>query len=209
VDNVTICRKFSQSENRFNFRDIMDTGKILLVDLSGVDIDAGSILGCLMLSLLHSAGQSRSDSDPTTRRPFHIYCNDADRFPTSAIMGMIYEMRRFSVSLTLAHQYLSQLDSSRLDAVCGVGSTLIFRVDAADAAQLRPSLHGLVEVNDLTTLTCGQAIARIGTEVVRIRTYPPVALSQASCADLIIRQSHQQYYQPTTTITGIGAGDTP
>ena len=206
--NVTICRMFSQPESRFSFRGITDNGKILLVDLSGVGIDAGSILGYLMLSLLHSAAQSRSDSDPTTRRPFHIYCDEAHRFPTPAIMDMICEMRRFRVSLTLAHQYLSQLDSSQLDTVCGVGSTLIFRVNSSDAAQLSRNLQGLVEVNDLITLGCGQAIARIGTQVVPIRTYPPATLPQASDADLIIRRSHELYCQPTRDISGLGTGDT-
>jgi len=204
LGNVTISRMLSQPESRFNFRDIMDTGKILLVDLSGVGIDAGNVLGCLVISHLYWAARSRSGSDPAMHKAFHIYCDEAHHSLTPALEELMSEARRFSVSLTLAHQRLSQLVSSQRDAVCGIGSTLIFRVDRSDAVQLERNLQGLVEVKDLITLRCGQAIARIGTQVLHIRTYVPATFPQINEAGKIIRQSHRRYYRPTTNHMGIG-----
>jgi hypothetical protein len=198
LTNVMVCRMFSHPESRLDFRDMMDSGKILLVDLSSVGTEVGGILGSLVLSLFDLAILSRRDSDPSTYKPFHIFCDEADRVLAPPHWNLITQARKFNVSLTLAHQHLSQLDTRLADAANDVGTTIIFRVERADAARLVRDMRGLVEVDDLVSLKVGQAIARSDEDIVRIRTYPPLPVPQYNQAQTIIRQSHQRYYRPAS-----------
>ena len=134
------------------------------------------------------------------RRPFHIYCDEAHRFLTDAVEDLIAETRKFNVSLTLAHQFMSQFNTRQGDALSSVGSTIIFNVDTKDARHLVKDLQDKVELSDLITLDVGQAIARIGNHVVRVKTHHPLNVPQKHCADLIIKQSHERYYRPTAEV---------
>ncbi len=119
---------------------------------------------------------------------------------TDAMEDLIAETRKFDVSLTVAHQYMSQFTTRKSDALSSVGSTIVFNVDTKDAQHLRKDLRGLVEVEDLITLDIGQAIARIGTHVVRLATHPPLDIQEENCRDLIIARSHAKYCRPAADV---------
>ena len=74
----------SQPDSAFDLSEVMDSGKILLLDLSGLGSDVRDIVGCLKLSLLYLTAVSR-DSAAETLRPFHIFCDEAHRFMTDAM----------------------------------------------------------------------------------------------------------------------------
>jgi len=192
----TVSLMLSQSDTSFDLQDVMDSGKILLVDLSTIGPEVRGILGCFTLSLMHMTALGRSRRVLETLAPFHVYCDEAHRFMTDAIEDLIAETRKFNVSLVLAHQYLSQFDGRKADALSSVGSTIIFNVDTRDAQHLRKDLQGLADVDDLITLEVGQAIARIGTHVVRVHTTPPLEMGEDHCRDQIIAQSRAKYYRP-------------
>jgi hypothetical protein len=196
----TVSLMLSQDESAFDLRDIMESGKILLVDLSKVGPEVREILGCFVLSLLHLTALSRESAAADTIRPFHIYCDEAHRFMTDAMEDLIAETRKFNVSLTLAHQYMSQFKERKSDALSSVGSTIIFNVDTKDAQHLKKDLQGLVDVTDLITLEVGHAVARIGTHVVRLATCMPLSVPEDNCRDLIIAQSHAKYCRPTAQV---------
>ena len=190
----------SQGRTSFDLQDVMEQGKILLVDLSSIGSEVRQILGCLILSLLHLTAIRRRHAPGEQLRPFHIFCDEAHRFMTDAMEDLIAETRKFNVSLTLAHQYLSQFGIRKTDALGSVGSAVIFNVDSRDAQYLRKDLRGLVEVEDIITLETGQAIARIGSEVVRIRTPRPREISTTNCRDEIIARCHERYYGPVDEV---------
>jgi hypothetical protein len=190
----------SQPDSAFDLREVVDRGQILLVDLSTIGSGTREILGCFMLSLLHLTALSRSGRSDAERRPFHIHCDEAHRFVTDALEDLIAETRKFDVSLTLAHQFMSQFGRRKTGALSGVGSTLIFRVDAKDAQYLRKDLAGRVEVEDLVRLGLGQAIARIENEVVRVETPGPLPIPDTNGRDRIIAASKQRYYRPVDQV---------
>ncbi|MFH1108393.1 MAG: type IV secretion system DNA-binding domain-containing protein [Planctomycetota bacterium] len=107
----------SQPENRIDLRDVMDTGKILVVNLATIGSETREVLGCFMLSLLRLAAISRSDIPPAAQKRFHIYCDEAHRFITDSIEDLIEETRKYNVSLALAHQYMSQFSTRKSDAI--------------------------------------------------------------------------------------------
>jgi hypothetical protein len=192
----TVSLMLSQPENRFNFRKIMDEGKILLINLSNMDTNVKQVLGSFILSLLHLNALSRSNLPFEQRKQFQIHCDEAHQFLTDTFENLIAETRKYAVSLTLAHQYLSQFGKKKTDALSTVGSSIIFNVDKRDAEYLIKDLQGKVKVGELVSLGKGEAIARIGSEIVRIKTRPPLNPLTPNYKDLIINESRSKYYKP-------------
>ncbi len=195
-----VALMLSQPESSFSFRRIMDQGQVLLVNLSSVGGSLRGVIGSFILSLLHLSALSRSDRPKEERKQFHIHCDEAHLIMTDTIEDMIAETRKYGVSLSLAHQFMSQFGQSKVDAFSSVGETLIFNVDSKDARYLTKDLQDLVAMEDLTSLGMGEAIARIGTEIVRVRTLKPLAIPEHHFKDRIIETSRARYYRPAPEI---------
>jgi hypothetical protein len=196
----TVSLTLSQPENRINLRDIMDAGKILLVDLSGIGTDVGSLLGSFILSLFRVAAIGRSDIPYGSRKEFHLFCDEAHKFLTTSLEDIIPEARKFKVGLTLAHQYLRQFSPEKRDSILTAGTTIIFNVDLNDAAYLVKDLEGEINPSDLAGFKLGDAVARIGTDVVKISTKEPSRFLENSSMQKIIEESHRRYYMPVRAI---------
>jgi type IV secretory pathway TraG/TraD family ATPase VirD4 len=173
-DSVSLM--LSQPESRFNFRTIMDEGMILLINLSNLGSMVREILGCFILSLLHLTALSRSSLPSNKRKQFHIHCDEAHRFVTDSLEDLIAETRKYNVSLSLAHQYISQFGQRKTDAISSVGSTIIFNLDSKDAGYMIKDLQKKATVDDIVALKKYEAIARIGTEIVRFKTRQPAPM---------------------------------
>ncbi|WP_299919344.1 type IV secretion system DNA-binding domain-containing protein [uncultured Roseobacter sp.] len=118
------------------FRHAMDTGQILLVNLSkgrlGADIT--NVLGGLITSTLMLAASTRHGLPETARRPFFLYVDEFPNLTTKSFAGMLSEARKYGLGLILAHQHLSQIDTDVSDAIFGnVGNLVVFRVGPKDA----------------------------------------------------------------------------
>ena len=119
-----------------HLRKIMDEGKILLVNLAKGQLgeDSAALLGALLVTTLGLAGFSRADVDLTARRHHWIYMDEFQNFTTLSIANMLSELRKYNLGLTMAHQYLSQLQPEVRDAVIGNAGTLVsFRLGGHDA----------------------------------------------------------------------------
>ncbi|MHC4291959.1 MAG: type IV secretory system conjugative DNA transfer family protein, partial [Planctomycetota bacterium] len=190
----------SQPENRINFRQIMDEGMILLVNLSDLDTNVKRVLGSFIISLLHLNALSRSDMDIQDRKQFHIHCDEAHQFLTDTLESVIAETRKYRVSLSLAHHYLSQFSKENTDALSTVGTSIIFNVNKRDAAYLVRDLQNKVNAEDLVALNSYEAFARLGTDIVKIKTCNPLIISNNNFRDQIIQHSHEKYCKPASEI---------
>jgi len=205
----TVSLMLSQPDSAFHLRAVMDEGHILLVNLSGLGTEAREMLGSLIMALLHLTALSRSDRPPDQRKPFHIHCDEAHRFLTTSLEDLIVETRKYGVSLTLAHHYLSQFGTRKVDALSGVGSTIMFRIDRKDAAHLAKDLRGLVRVDDLTNLKMREAIVRCGMDIVRIETLERPAKQPVDIRERILARSRQRYCRPAAEVRALLARGTP
>jgi type IV secretory pathway TraG/TraD family ATPase VirD4 len=136
-------------------RQIMDQGKVLLVNLAKGRIgeDSSSLLGGMLVTTIGLAGYSRADVEPIRRRDFFIYVDEFQSFTTLAVANMLSEMRKYRLGFTVAHQYLHQLSPDIRHAVLGNAGTLItFRVGAEDAAYLAREFQGVFDEMDLVQL---------------------------------------------------------
>jgi hypothetical protein len=136
-------------------RSIMDEGGVLLVNLSKGQLgeDSAATLGGLLVSTLGLAALSRAEAPLDSRRPFYAYVDEFQSFTTLAFATMLAEVRKYGLGLTLAHQYLAQLEPDVRHAVLANAGTLAsFRVGAEDAAILAQELQPTFGAEDLLTL---------------------------------------------------------
>jgi len=129
-------RILTAPEQPLHLRRLMDDGKILLINLAKGKLgeDSAAMLGALLVTTLGLAGFSRADLVPGARRHHWVYMDEFQNFTTLSIANMLSELRKYNVGLTMAHQYLTQLQPDVRDAVIGNAGTLIsFRLGGHDA----------------------------------------------------------------------------
>ncbi|MGA9761207.1 MAG: type IV secretion system DNA-binding domain-containing protein [Gaiellaceae bacterium] len=121
-----------------NFREVMDKGQILLVDLSkGVLRTNTNLIGALLLSRIQMAAISRLSLPPDKRSPWHLYVDEFQNFATDSFAEMLSEARKMGLRLILAHQTLGQLPEKLRSTVLGnARSFVVFRCDRLDAELL-------------------------------------------------------------------------
>ncbi len=194
VSGGPASRMLSQPLSRISIRDAMDTGKILLVDLSGMGTELQETLGSFMMGLLLVAAVSRGDDASICPRPFALFVDEAHLFVAAdAIESIIAQARKFGVQGCYAHQYLRQFGTGRIDALSTVGTTIVGRLDRHDAQYFTKDMQDLVEAKDIIALRPHEMIARIGTDVVKFRTEKPRKPDPGSDGRGIIEHTHQHY----------------
>lgn len=145
----------AQEHSSFNFRDIMDNKKILLVNLAKGrlgDINA-NLIGLILVGKILMAALSRVDSMHKDLPPFYLYIDEFQNVTTDSIATILSEARKYKLSLTVAHQFIAQLEEKIRDAVFGnVGSVVSFRVGAEDAEFLEKQFTPVFTAYDIMNL---------------------------------------------------------
>lgn len=126
---------FASPKSTFQLREVMDSGKVLLVKLDkGRLRDSADLLGSLVLAKIKMAAFSRSDVPARKRRPFHLYIDEFQNFATDSFSVMLSEARKYGLCLVMAHQTLAQVSSELRHLVLGnTGIQVYFRVGHQDA----------------------------------------------------------------------------
>ena len=151
--NPIIRNIIGQPKSTFNIREIMDEGKILIVNLSKglIGEDNAAILGAFLVTKIQLAAMSRSDiPNIEDRRAFYLYVDEFQNFATDSFATILSEARKYGLNLTVANQYISQMTDTVRDAVFGnVGTMISFRVSADDAPILSKQFEPQFEPQDL------------------------------------------------------------
>ncbi len=137
LDDPAVKRFFGYAHSTFDFRDIMDTGKVCLVSLSkgAIGEETSRLLGGFLMSRLQLAAESRATLPTALRRPCTVFVDEFQNFVTSTFGELIAEARGFGLSLVMAHQHLGQLpDELRHAALSNANIRVSFRLRADDAA---------------------------------------------------------------------------
>lgn len=144
-----------QQKSVFNFRQIMDEKKILLVNLSKGrlgDINA-NLIGLVLVGKIQMAALSRVDMFGKPMNDFYLYIDEFQNVTTDSIASILSEARKYRLSLNIAHQYITQLEENIKNAVFGnVGSMAVFRVGAEDAVFLEPKFKPVFTAQDIAKL---------------------------------------------------------
>lgn len=155
-------------ERGLDFRDVIDSQKVLLARLPRglLGGENTSLIASLLLSKLYQTGMSRQSAGKSERAPFMIYIDEFQHFATPSLANLFAELRKYGLGLVIAHQDLHQLSragSAVESAVLGNSYTRVaFRTAERDAKQLSTGFAHY-ELSDLTSLSVGEAIVRLGS----------------------------------------------
>lgn len=144
-----------QAKSSIDLREIMDNGKVLVMNLSKGRIgeDNSALLGAMMITKIQLASMSRVEVPEEERKDFYLYIDEFQNFSTESFANILSEARKYRLNLTLAHQYIEQLSDSVKAAVFGnIGTLVTFRVGATDAEELAKEFAPVFNEEDLVNL---------------------------------------------------------
>lgn len=146
VENSMMRNIVGQSKSSFNFREVMDGKKILLVNLAKGKVGEmnAKLIGLILVSKIQMAAMSRADIPEDQRQDFYLYVDEFQNFITDAFSSILSEARKYRLNLIIGHQFLGQLEQAAgaqgagskelRDAVFGnTGSMVTFRIGVEDA----------------------------------------------------------------------------
>ncbi len=216
-----------QSVSTINIFDIMNEGKIFLVNVSKGRIgeDNSSLLGGMIITKIQLAAMERVRIPEETRKDFYLYVDEFQNFVTDAFAGILSEARKYRLNLTVAHQYTAQLvtekNSSVRDAIFGnVGTMIVFRVGADDAEFLEKEFEPEFTPQDIVNLPNFKVYLKLMIDGVSSRpfsakTLPPMVKSgNKQIEDEVINSSRALYCRPREVVereindwSGMSIGD--
>ncbi len=159
ISNDTMRPIIAQQKSSFNLRDVMDSRKILLVDLSKGLIGEmnAHLLGMILVGKILMSALSRTDMPQEKRLDFYLYIDEFQNFTTDSVNSILSEARKYNLNLIIAHQYLGQLvkgqDTSIKNAVFGnVGTWLLFKIGSEDAEVMAKEFAPVFNQYDLINI---------------------------------------------------------
>jgi hypothetical protein len=152
VTNKMMRNIIGQSKSSFDFRDVMDNGKILLINLSKGKLgeENSTFLGLLIIPKLLAAAMSRANIPEDKRRDFFLYVDEFQNFATPDFAVILSEARKYHLGLTVANQFIWQMDEEVKNAVFGnVGTQMCFRIGVTDASYMAREFQPRFSESDL------------------------------------------------------------
>lgn len=155
VTNAMMRDIIGQSQSAFNLRNVMDEGKILLVNLAKGELgeENSNFLGLILVPRLLMSAMSRADLPEEKRRDFYLYVDEFQNFATPDFAQILSEARKYRLNLCVANQFIGQVDEEIKNAVFGnVGTLMTFRVGVTDANYLAREFQPVFDEDDLLNI---------------------------------------------------------
>jgi len=191
-----------QTISSFDIREIMDSKKILIMNLSKGRIgeDNSALLGAMMITKIQLAAMGRVDIPEEERNDFYLYVDEFQNFATESFANILSEARKYHLNLILANQYVEQIDEKVRNAIFGNAGTIVaFRVGAMDAEFLEKEFEPVFMLNDLVNLPkyhiyLKLMIDGISGDAFSAVTLPPIAIAMTEeNEEKVVRISRERY----------------
>ena len=202
LSNSLMRNIIGQVKSSIDIRDIMDNGKILIMNLSKGRIgeDNSALLGAMMITKIQLAAMSRVDVPEKERRDFYLYIDEFQNFSTDSFASILSEARKYRLNLILAHQYIEQLSEKVKPAVFGnVGTMVVFRVGAADAEELVKEFTPTFTEEDIVNLPKYEMYLKLMIDGIASSPFSAVGLpplreeEKTDNVDKVINYSRKEY----------------
>ena len=209
--NPLIRNIVGQSKSTFDLRKLMDERKIIIVNLSKGKVGEGNanLLGSMFITKIYLAAMSRADVTETELQKlpnFYLYVDEFQSFANKSFADILSEARKYKLNLTLAHQYIEQMEEEVSAAVFGnVGTLAVFRVGAFDAEFLEKEFAPALTAEDLVNLGIYQIYIKLMIDGVTSApfsavTIPPIAKPEVSMREQVIQFSRVTFARPRKTV---------
>jgi hypothetical protein len=197
VENEMLRNIIGQPKSAFDFREVMDNKKILLINLAkGKTGEVNSaLLGLIIVSKLQMAAMARADLPEDKRHDFYLYIDEFQNFVTDSIATILSEARKYRLDLIIAHQYIGQLVDEKQntqirDAVFGnVGTLVSFKIGVEDAEVIAQEFAPIFNEYDVINIDKYQAYIKLlidnaASKPFQMSTYPPGSIDPNKAAKI-------------------------
>jgi energy-coupling factor transporter ATP-binding protein EcfA2 len=211
TSNPIVRNLIGQPESSFNIRQFMDEKKILIINLSKGRVGEGNanLIGSMLITKIYLAAMSRADASEQelAKLPnFYLYVDEFQSFANKSFADILSEARKYKLNLTIAHQYIEQMEEEVRDAVFGnVGTMVTFRVGAFDAEVLEKEFAPIFTAEDLVNLGFAQIYLKlmidgVSSQPFSATTMGPIARPQISFKDAVVESSRSQFARPRAVV---------
>jgi len=183
MTNEMIRNIIGQRKSAFDIRQIMDKGKILVCNLSKGKMGEvnSNLIGMILVSKLQMAAMSRAEIPEKDRRDFYLYVDEFQNFATDSFAEILSEARKYHLNLTIANQYVAQLEEKIRDAVFGnIGTFISFRIGAGEAEYIQKEFEPVFDENDLINIDKYHAYIRLLIDGVPARPFSMKTVLESS-----------------------------
>ncbi|MEX0933950.1 MAG: type IV secretion system DNA-binding domain-containing protein [Candidatus Paceibacterota bacterium] len=214
VSNPLIRNIVGQPKSSFDFREVMDNKKIVIMNLSKgrMGEQNADLIGSMLIIKIYLSAMSRADRGPSDIQKlpnFYFYVDEFQSFANETFANILSEARKYKLNLTIAHQYIEQMPDEVRSAVFGnVGTMAMFRVGAIDAEVLEKELSPTFAADDLVNLGIYQIYLKLMIDGLTsapfsATTLPPLPLPDVSFVEEVIQTSREKYSQPRLEVERI------
>lgn len=163
ISNPLIRNMIGQQKNMLNFEKFMNTNKMVIINISKGKLgeENASLLGSMFITKIQQAAMQRASMREEDRKDFYFYIDEFQNFATDAFQSILSESRKYRLNLTIAHQYINQLDDSMKASIFGnVASLFVFAVGGDDAAYLAKEFTPTFSADDIINLEAREMYVR-------------------------------------------------
>ena len=207
LSSMVIRNIVGQSKSTVDMREIMDNRKILIMNLSKGRIgeENSALMGAMMITKIQLAAMSRVDTPEKEREDFYLYVDEFQNFATESFADILSEARKYRLDLTLAHQYIEQLEDEVRAAVFGnVGTIVSFRVGSIDSEELEKEFGPTFTAEDLVNLSKYTTYMRLMIDGVASDPFSAIGLPPVVGAVegqvKVIKVSRERYARPKEVV---------
>lgn len=211
TSNPLIRNIVGQPTSSFDIRKIMDEKKIFIINLSKGRVGEGNanLLGSMLITKIYLAAMSRADASAGElhRLPnFYLYVDEFQSFANKSFADILSEARKYKLNLTIAHQYIEQMEEEVRDAVFGnVGTMVAFRVGAYDAEVLEKEFAPQFTMEDIVNLGIHQIYLKlmidgVGSSPFSATTMSPIEAQSVSFKEQILASSRKNFGAPRANV---------
>lgn len=202
VTSPTIRDIINHPKSTVDFEDMMNTGKIVILNLPQGKIgeDNAALLGAMFISQIQIAAMNRANMAEEDRRDFFLYVDEFQNFATSSFVKILSEARKYRLGLILANQYIAQLPEEIQNAIFGnVGTVMSYVVGASDADRIMKELNNLYTADDLVGLGKYQLAMKMSIGSQMSMPFSSHALplpdTKTNLKDRVIKATEEKYYR--------------
>lgn len=211
ASNALVRNIIGQEQSTFDMRKLMDERKIFIVNLSKGRVGEGNanLLGSMLITKMYLAAMSRADAQGAVLRglpDFYLYVDEFQNFANRSFADILSEARKYKLCLTIAHQYIEQMEEEVRAAVFGnVGTMMTYRVGAYDADVLEKEFAPVFTADDLVNLGRYQLYLKLMIDGVSSQPFsavamPPIEAPPVNHRDRATAFSRAQYSRPRAEV---------
>ena len=202
VTSPTIRDIINHPKSTVDFEDMMNTGKIIILNLPQGKIgeDNAALLGAMFISQIQIAAMNRAHITEDKRKEFFLYVDEFQNFATSSFVKILSEARKYKLGLILANQYIAQLPEEIQNAIFGnVGTVMSYVVGASDADRIVKELNNLYTADDLVGLGKYQLAMKMSVDSQMTQPFSsyglPLPDTLTHQKEKVLASTYEKYYR--------------